>query len=158
MAQRRAPSVRRAAIVAAARSWIGTPYHHQASVRGVGVDCIGLVRGVWRDLYGVEPQRLPAYTADWAEADGDEALLRAARRHLIEIEMAVPRPGDMVVFRLRGDVAAKHAAIMTAPAVMVHAAAGAAVAEVHLAPWWRRRIAGTFAFPGVEDAAPDAPT
>lgn len=33
-------------IVAAARQWLGTPYRHQASVRGVGCDCLGLIRGV----------------------------------------------------------------------------------------------------------------
>ena len=36
-------------IVDLARGWIGTPYLHQASCRGIGCDCLGLVRGVWRD-------------------------------------------------------------------------------------------------------------
>ena len=36
-------------IVAAARRWLGTPYHHQATRQGVGADCLGLVRGVWRE-------------------------------------------------------------------------------------------------------------
>ena len=36
----------RAAVVAHARAWIGTPYHHQASHIGVGTDCLGLIRGV----------------------------------------------------------------------------------------------------------------
>ena len=49
----------RARTVAAARLWTGTPYHHQASLRGVGCDCLGLVRGVWRDLYGAEPETVP---------------------------------------------------------------------------------------------------
>ena len=34
------------AVIAAARGWIGTPYLHQASLKGVGTDCLGLVRGV----------------------------------------------------------------------------------------------------------------
>ena len=68
----------------AARDWIGTPYHHQASVNGVGADCLGLVRGVWRDLMGLEPEAPPAYSRDWAEADGCETMLEAARRHLVE--------------------------------------------------------------------------
>jgi NlpC/P60 family putative phage cell wall peptidase len=42
--------VTRETIVAAARSWFGTPYHHQASVKGVGSDCLGLIRGIWREL------------------------------------------------------------------------------------------------------------
>ena len=67
--------MRRAEIVAAARSWIGTPYRHQASLRGVGCDCLGLLRGVWREVVGDEPEAAPAYSRDWAEASGREALL-----------------------------------------------------------------------------------
>ena len=47
-----------------ARGWLGTPYLHQASVRGAGADCLGLVRGVWRELCGVEPVAVPPYTPD----------------------------------------------------------------------------------------------
>ena len=48
--------------------WIGTPYRHQASLQGVGCDCLGLVRGVWRALVGDEPEQAPPYAPDWAEA------------------------------------------------------------------------------------------
>ena len=65
-------------IVCEARRWIGTPYRHQASLKGVGCDCLGLVRGVWRAGYGAEPEAAPAYTADWAEATGEERLLPEA--------------------------------------------------------------------------------
>ncbi len=78
-------STSRSDIVAEALSWVGTPYRHQASLKGVGCDCLGLIRGVWRDLYGAEPEAAPAYTPDWAEAKGGETLAAAARRHLIEI-------------------------------------------------------------------------
>ena len=90
----------RAAIVAAARSWIGTPYRHQASLQGRGCDCLGLVRGVWRALYGEEPETPPAYRADWAETGGRETLLEAARRHLVEIAVSDARPGDVLLFRM----------------------------------------------------------
>jgi NlpC/P60 family putative phage cell wall peptidase len=158
-------------IVALARTWLGTPYHHQASVKGAGTDCIGLVRGIWRELYGAEPQALPAYTRDWAEAMGRETLLEAARRHLIEVPTAAAQPGDVLIFRWRRTVPAKHCAILSAPglplpacgervgvrgsqrqitigsATMIHALEGAPVSEVSLSPWWRRRLAGAFAFP-----------
>ncbi|MEE8633091.1 MAG: hypothetical protein V3S93_01305 [Methyloceanibacter sp.] len=52
--------------MAKARGWLGTPYHHQASVKGVGCDCLGLVRGLWRELCGPEPEAMPRYTRDWA--------------------------------------------------------------------------------------------
>ncbi|KAA5599841.1 NlpC/P60 family protein [Blastochloris sulfoviridis] len=137
----------RIAAVAAARRWIGTPYRHQASVIGVGCDCLGLVRGVWRELYGSEPEIAPAYTPDWAEAAGREALAEAASRHLVPRALEDAQPGDVLLFRWRAGLPAKHAAILVEPARMVHAHDGAAVAEVALTAWWRRRLAVVFAFP-----------
>ena len=62
-------------------------------------------------------------------------------------------PGDVLLFRYRDRYPAKHAAIATAPDLMVHAHDGAAVAEVAIAPWWRRRLA-LLRFPGVTDRLP----
>jgi NlpC/P60 family putative phage cell wall peptidase len=141
----------RSQIAAEARDWIGTPYRHQASLKGVGCDCLGLVRGVWRSLIGDEPQDAPPYSRDWAEASGEETLAAAARAHLIEIDPTTFEAGDVLLFRYRERYPAKHAAIVTAPALMVHAHDGAIVAEVAIAPWWRRRLAYAFRFPGVTD-------
>jgi NlpC/P60 family putative phage cell wall peptidase len=139
----------RSDIVAEARAWIGTPYRHQASLQGVGCDCLGLVRGVWRGLIGAEPQQAPAYSRDWAEAAREETLAQAARKHLVEIAPTEFQPGDVLLFRYRDRYPAKHAAIVSAAGLMVHAHDGAAVAEVAIAPWWRRRLAYAFRFPGV---------
>jgi NlpC/P60 family putative phage cell wall peptidase len=136
-------------IVACARGWIGTPYRHQASLTGVGCDCLGLVRGVWRDVIGDEPETPPAYAPDWAEATRKETLADAAVRHLVPVATADAAPGDVLLFRWRTHLVAKHAAIMTTPQAMVHAHDGAEVCEVVLSPWWRRRIAFAFRFPGV---------
>lgn len=141
--------MRRETIVAAARGWVGTPYHHQASLKGAGCDCLGLLRGLWRELVGPEPEMPPAYGPDWAEASGREWLLEAARRHLVEIDPAEAGAGDVVLFRWRGHLPAKHCAVLTGPATMIHAHDGARVAEVSLSPWWRRRMAGAFRFPGL---------
>lgn len=143
--------VTRARAVAVTRSWIGTPYHHQASRCGVGTDCLGLVRGVYRALYEREAEQAPAYTADWGEAGGQETLIEAARRNLIEVTMPLPRAGDVVVFRIRRGAIAKHAAIMTSATTIVHAVEGIGTAEVVFSPWWQRRLAGVFTFPGIED-------
>jgi NlpC/P60 family putative phage cell wall peptidase len=134
-------------IVAEARSWIGTPYRHQGSLKGVGCDCLGLVRGVWRACYGEEPEALPPYAADWAEARGGEPLVKAAQRHLVEVDVKEFGPGDVLLFRWRNGYTAKHLAIATSTQRMVHAHDGAAVAEVAIAPWWRRRLAFAFRFP-----------
>jgi NlpC/P60 family putative phage cell wall peptidase len=136
-------------IVAEARSWIGTPYRHQASLKGVGCDCLGLVRGVWRAVVGPEPEPAPAYAPDWAEAAGRETFAQAAQRHFVEIAPTQLAPGDVLLFRWRAGFVAKHAAIVTTPDLMVHAHDGAVVAEVAITPWWRRRLAYAFRFPGV---------
>jgi NlpC/P60 family putative phage cell wall peptidase len=144
-------SIPRQVIVAETRRWIGTPYRHQASLEGVGCDCLGLVRGVWRAVIGEEPELAPPYAPDWAEATGNESLSDAAARHLISIPLVNIAPGDVLLFRWRAHMPAKHAAVVTAPGQMVHAHDGAAVAEVAIAPWWRRRLAFAFQFPGVTD-------
>jgi NlpC/P60 family putative phage cell wall peptidase len=137
-------------IVTLARTWLGTPYHHQASTKGAGTDCVGLIRGVWRELYGRDAEAATAYTRDWAEATGRETLLEAARRHLVEIDPGTAAPGDVLVFRYRGSSIAKHAAILATPDTMIHAMEGAPVCEVSLSPWWRRRLAAVFRFPLLE--------
>jgi NlpC/P60 family putative phage cell wall peptidase len=139
----------RTAIVAEARSWIGTPYRHQASLKGVGCDCLGLVRGVWRNCIGAEPEAPPPYAPDWAEARGEEALATAGERHLIAVACDAFEAGDVLLFRWRDGCVAKHAAIASGEGTMIHAHDGAAVCEVALAPWWRRRLAFAFRFPGI---------
>ena len=102
-------------IVTAARGWIGTPYRHQASVKGAGCDCLGLVRGVWREVIGAEPETPPAYTPDWAELPAgaaEEAMAEAARRHMKEVSVDEARAGDVLLFRMRAHGPAKHAAIL----------------------------------------------
>ncbi len=142
-------SITREKIVSVARSWLGTPYHHQASVKGIGTDCLGLVRGVYREVYGEEAEIPPAYSPDWAEASGMETMLKAARRHLEKQSLASLSPGDVIIFRLRPSMVAKHAAIVSDPQKMIHAIEGAPVSEVVLSNWWLRHIAGVFSFPGV---------
>ncbi|MEQ8267653.1 MAG: NlpC/P60 family protein [Parvibaculum sp.] len=141
-------------IVTAARGWIGTPYRHQASAKGAGCDCLGLVRGVWRETMGAEPETPPPYTPDWAELPGGagaETMAEAARRHMGEIACGDARAGDVMLFRMRGAGPAKHAAILSAETRMIHAWSGRAVVETSLGRWWRARAAYAFRFPGLED-------
>jgi len=147
------PAPSRDALVAAARRWIGTPYCHQASLIGAGCDCLGLIRGLWREFYGAEPEAIPPYAPDWAEASGLEAMIDAGRRHLAPVPLAAAAPGDVIFFRWRSDLPAKHAGVLTTPDRFVHAYEGAAVVESPLGPWWRRRLAAAFAFPGVADTS-----
>ena len=135
-----------------ARSWIGTPYLHQASCKGAGTDCLGLLRGIWRELYGVEPEIIPPYTPDWSEPQREERLLTAARRHLIEKPCSAMAPGDVLLFRMRDGCVAKHLGIVGqsgAAPTFIHAYSGHGVIENALSAPWRRRVAGCFAFPPI---------
>jgi NlpC/P60 family putative phage cell wall peptidase len=143
--------VTREAIVAEASSWLGTPYRHQASLKSVGCDCLGLIRGVWRALFGAEPEPLAPYTPDWAEASGEDTLAVAARRHLEEIAVEAAAPGDVLLFRWRPGLPAKHACVLIEPNRFVHAHQGAAVTTAAYSRWWRERAAYAFRFPSVAD-------
>jgi NlpC/P60 family putative phage cell wall peptidase len=141
-----AEDAKRAVFVAVARSWIGTPYRHQATLKGIGCDCLGLLIGVWRELGG-KAGTVPPYTPDWAEAVGSETFAKGLREHLTEIEPGEAREGDLVLFRWRSHLPAKHGAILVARDRMVHAQERAAVSEVPVSDWWRRRMAYAFEFP-----------
>jgi NlpC/P60 family putative phage cell wall peptidase len=138
------------AVVTAARGWLGTPYVHQASCKGAGCDCLGLVRGVWRDLHGAEPEPVPAYTMDWSEPAGEERLWAAALRHLAAKPLHPAAPGDVILFRMRDGAVAKHVGVQAdaGPSPrFIHAYSGRGVVESALTPPWARRIVARFAFP-----------
>ena len=154
-----------ARIVKATRSWIGTPYHDQASVRGVGCDCLGLLRGVWRDVVGPEPMPVPPYSRDWGEAGPVEVLAEAARAAMVELDIADARTGDIILFRMRADAIAKHCGILSGQGRsgcshrcgrshrsgrtrrFIHAYERTGVIEETLTPAWQRRLAYAFRFP-----------
>ncbi|MDX2274650.1 MAG: head-tail adaptor protein [Hyphomonadaceae bacterium] len=108
------------------------------------------VRGVWRALYGAEPEMAPAYTPDWAERHGAEMLLAAAQRHLVAIDVSQAAPGDVLLFRMDAQSPAKHVALLDEDQRLIHAYWGRAVVRSRFAPWWRARLAAAFSFPGVE--------
>jgi NlpC/P60 family putative phage cell wall peptidase len=137
-------------VVAEARAWIGTPYLHQASIKGAGADCLGLLRGIWRAVHGAEPETVPPYTDDWAEPDRREVLLAAARRWLIEKLVTEESSGDVLLFRMRSGSIAKHLGVQSnigPEARFIHAYTGHGVVESALSQPWRRRIAARFNFP-----------
>ena len=112
-------SAQRAAVVAAARSWIGTPYHNCADIKGVGVDCGMLLVRVFVDLKLCTPFDPRPYPVDWH-------LHRSEERYLGFIfdrsaEATEPLPGDVMVFRYGRCYS--HGGIVTAaaPLRIVHA-------------------------------------
>lgn len=136
------------AVIAAARVFIGTPYRHQASLAGAGCDCLGLLRGVWRALYGAEPMTVPAYRADMRDPSNAGALRRAAEALLVA-EAGPLAAGQVVLFRIGGMAEPKHCGILVGPARFIHAQERLGVVEADLTEAWARRVSGRFRFPGL---------
>lgn len=121
---------------------------HQASTKAAGTDCLGLLRGVWREVIGVEPVVVPAYSADWSEASGREDLLAAASAWLIAKPLTEEAPGDVLLFRMRpvrgqasGDCGAHR------PDASLHAYTGHGVVETALFYPMALQDCGAFQFP-----------
>lgn len=136
-------------IVAGARSWIGTRWQHQGCVKGVGVDCVGLIGGVALAL------GLPGAT-EWRDAPAwhqygrkpDPATLLAGCDALMDrIAVDQAREGDVLV--LQFNAGPQHFAIVSSddPPAIVHALAQARkVAEARLDETWRRRIVRAYRY------------
>lgn len=137
-------------VVQAARGWIGTPYVHQAATKGAGSDCLGLLRGIWREVLGAEPEAIPAYSMDWSEPQGEERLWAAATRHLVPKALGDARAGDVLLFRMRRGSLAKHLGVQAEVGQVpsfVHAYYRRGVIESPLSTPWQRRIVARFEFP-----------
>lgn len=111
----------RAAVVAEARSWLGTPYHMGARVKGVGVDCAQLLVAVYEDLGLVEHVELEPYHPEWFLHRSDELFVNgiAAYCHRVGGLMTKTRPGDIVLYRYGRAVS--HGAIAVGTDLVVHA-------------------------------------
>ena len=140
-------------VVELARGWLGTPYLHQASVKGAGCDCLGLIRGLWRDIYGAEPEAPPAYSPDWGEVGQVELLLAGAMRHLLPVPRDTAlQVGQALLFRMRPGAIAKHLGLLSAAgeaARFIHAYDGHGVIDSPLTLPWRNRVIARFTFPEI---------
>ncbi len=120
----------RAAVVAEARSWIGTPYHHAADIKGHGVDCAMLLVRVYCDLGLVEPFDPRPYTRDWFLHRSEERYLRLLLK--LSREVREPSDGDIVLCRIGRCFA--HAGVVSRaqPLAIIHAfaAAGCVVEDI----------------------------
>ncbi|AGI68373.1 putative gene transfer agent protein [Octadecabacter antarcticus 307] len=137
-------------IVTIARTWIGTPYVHQAARRGAGCDCLGLLRGVWAEASGAPLEPVPPYTSDWSEPQGDEVLWQAVADRLIAKPRDVPQPGDVLLFRMRQGAVAKHVGLQANTgqhATFIHAYQGHGVRESTFSAPWKRRLVARFSTP-----------
>lgn len=138
-----------AEIVAAARGWIGTPFQHQARLRGVGVDCIGVVIGVAHEL-AISDYDITGYGA----APYAGLVMQEAERHLERVPAEAMRAGDVLLLRIENDP--QHFGIVAEVPLgpdlprFVHAFSkvGRCV-ETALDRFWRARVVGVYRFRGL---------
>ena len=138
----------RAQLVAAARLWLDTPFKHQATVRGVGVDCSGLLRGVAADL------GLPIVSrTDYGRSpDADSArLLAEVSQNLDPIEVSEARAGDVLLFWFDSPDRPYHFAIVTDVGILHTYTRVRKVVETSLSDGWRSRIHSAWRVRGLED-------
>ena len=88
----------RAAVIAEARRWIGTPFHHAARVKGAGVDCLMLLAEVYERAGVTRHIEPPFYVPDWHLHRDAEHYMDGLLRHARPIE-GPPLPGDVALFR-----------------------------------------------------------
>lgn len=127
------------------RTWLGTPYHHQARLKGVGVDCIGLLVGVANEL-GLDVESVPT---NYSRTPDSERLFReiATSGHLERTND--PKPGDVVFMKVYGQPT--HFGLLT-DVGFIHADATFGVVEVPLDDRWKSRIVGVYKIITLEDA------
>lgn len=134
-------------VIDCANSWLGTPYLHQAAVKDIGCDCLGLILGVGRELGVALPCTVPAYSANWRDPHSGGELERMADRYLIRQAPGKAQPGDILLFRMRRDLPAKHCAILIAPTQMIHAQEGVGTIQLAFDTPWQRRLVARYNFP-----------
>lgn len=141
-------------VIETVRSWCGTPYRHRCIKKGRlgGVDCLGLVIGVYSELYHVPLKKMalaiPEYSPWWAEETGQELMVEGFRNNpdSVEIPPTDLIPGDIFVMRMKYNGPAKHCGFMSFDHRIIHAYSGHEVIETDIPPGWERRIRYGFRF------------
>ena len=135
------------AIVSSARSWLGTPWRHQASVRGLGCDCAGLIRGVGNELGLMDCREGAPGTEEFAgygRQPEPRRMLRALDRFMVR-RRGEPHPGDVLLMRFDRDP--QHLAILTDEGTIVHALSTIGrVVEHRLSSDWRARVVAIWSY------------
>ena len=142
-------------IVDEARSWIGTPYVHQASLKLIGVDCIGLIRGVAR-CCGLEDPFACGKAREfegYSQYPNPTLLTLACEEFMIRLKQSEATLADVLVFNFvdRGISQPQHFGIIskTDPNYIIHSLAGHKVVEHHLSQLWQSRVVSAYQLRGV---------
>lgn len=141
----------RAAVIAEALTWVGTPWRHQAAHKGVGTDCIGLIGGIGLalDLPGArEWAATPEFHA-YGRTPDPALLALGCDRLLDRLALFAARPGDILLFAFERDPMHFAVVVADAPRQIVHAYAQRRRVVRQRLPLAGARIVRAYAFRGV---------
>lgn len=117
-------NAQREAVAVEALSWLGTPYHHHARLKGVGVDCAQLLCGVFEACGLVGPVETGHYPVDWHLHRNEEIFSGWLARFAVQTP-AEPQLGDVCLFRYGRTFS--HGSIYVGDGLLVHAYIGRGV-------------------------------
>ena len=141
-------------IIVEARSWIGTKWQHQASLKGVACDCIGLVRGVHREITGISIADTVNYPQTAFYYCREEKMYPEMQNYLQEIPVSEAKPGDILTFAMKERFPDHHLGIISYDGFFIHAYGDVGikkVVEMRIDANWQNCIRHAFCFPGVVD-------
>jgi cell wall-associated NlpC family hydrolase len=104
-------------IVAEARSWLGTPYHHLARVKGAGVDCAQILIAVYSTVGLIKEFDTGDYPMDWMMHRDEERYLGFITAYADQVES--PMAGDVALYKVGRCFS--HGAIVTTWPEIIHA-------------------------------------
>jgi cell wall-associated NlpC family hydrolase len=109
----------RAAIIAEARSWLGTPYHHKARIKGVGVDCAMILIGIFAGVGLIDEFEPEDYPRDWMLHREEDRFRDYVRQYAEQIDSAEIQPGDVALYKVGKCFA--HGAVIIGWPLVLHA-------------------------------------
>ncbi|MGH8520140.1 MAG: NlpC/P60 family protein [Gammaproteobacteria bacterium] len=142
-------------LIAAARTWLQTPYRHQASVKGLGADCVGFLRGAAVEAGVITPELAESLPTDYSRQPAGGEL----RRRMGELLMPAPlenlRPGDLLLIRFARED--QHVAMLTVvePEPYVIHCGRQGVVEHRLDSVWTSRVTRAYRFRGLSPPHPN---
>lgn len=128
----------RAAVVAEAKTWLGTKYHHEGKIKGAGVDCLTLLAASFEKPGLVPKVKLPHYPFDWHLHHGIERYMNGLLEYSVEVDgppTRMPQPADVVLWKIGR--AFSHGALVIEWPMIIHAQVnvGCVLENVENATW-----------------------
>lgn len=129
-------------IITQARTWLGTPFHHQGRLKGIGCDCLGMIIGIADELQLTHDDVLLSSLdhTSYSHTPNTAALLTAMEAYLQEVTDI--QPGDIALMQIQNNP--QHLGIITdypgGKLGIIHALSGQGVVEHILSDNWKRRI------------------